>query len=216
MANIFELTNVGFAADSKPILTDINLTVPAGEYITISGPSGSGKSTLLRLLATMLTPTSGTILYNGQPQNALPKPEYRQAVSYCFQQPSLFGETVRDNLAFPFELHGQDFDEQRALAALKSVELPDAMLTAKITALSGGEKQRVALIRNLLFLPQVLLLDEVTTGLDVETKATVHALIERHHQAGMTILAVTHDETEIAAASKLLTIKEGKLVTNNE
>ena len=216
MANIFELTNVGFIADGKPILTDINLTVTAGEYITISGPSGSGKSTLLRLLATMLTPTSGTILYDGQPQNTLPKPEYRQAVSYCFQQPSLFGETVRDNLAFPFELRGQAFDEQQALAALNSVELPDAMLTAKITALSGGEKQRVALIRNLLFLPQVLLLDEVTTGLDAETKATVHALIEHHHQAGMTILAVTHDETEIAAASKLLTIKEGKLVANHE
>ncbi|KRM55110.1 ABC transporter ATP-binding protein [Lacticaseibacillus sharpeae] len=216
MADVFQLTGVGFAPEGKSILTDINITVAAGTYTTITGPSGSGKSTLLRLLATMLTPTSGTILFNNQPQTALRKPVYRQTVSYCFQQPSLFGDTVRDNLAFPFSLRNQEFDRDKALAALASVELPPTMLDAKITSLSGGEKQRVALIRNLLFLPQVLLLDEVTTGLDADTKATVHALIERHHQAGMTILAVTHDETEIAAAEKLLTIRAGKLVPDDE
>jgi putative ABC transport system ATP-binding protein len=216
MPNIFTLTDVGFAPGGKQILQDMNLTVDAGEYITISGPSGSGKSTLLRLLATMLTPTSGQILFDGQPQTAMSKPEYRQSVSYCFQQPSLFGEKVRDNLEFPFVLRNLPFDQAKAEAALASVQLPKTMLTAKITSLSGGEKQRVALIRNLLFLPRVLLLDEVTTGLDADTKAAVHQLIEQYHAQGLTVLAVTHDETEIAAATKLLIIRDGKLVPTDE
>ena len=211
MGTIFTLNHVGFSPNRQAILEDINLSIPEGTFMTITGPSGSGKSTLLRLLATLLTPTTGTILYDGQPQNFLSKPNYRQAVSYCFQQSSLFGETVRDNLAFPFILRALPFDVARATAALASVELSTAMLETPITALSGGEKQRVALIRNLLFLPHVLLLDEVTTGLDADTKDCVHRLIETHHQAGLTVLSVTHDETEIAAAQSLLTIRAGRL-----
>ncbi|WP_461225508.1 ABC transporter ATP-binding protein [Lacticaseibacillus suihuaensis] len=211
MTAMFALSHVGFAPGGQPILKDINLTVPAGAYWTITGPSGSGKSTLLRLLATLLTPTTGTITYAGQPQAAIAKPDYRRQVSYCFQQPSLFGETVRDNLAFPFAIRNEDFDQARALAALDAVALDASQLTAKVTALSGGEKQRVALIRNLLFKPKVLLLDEVTTGLDADTKALVHHLVEAQVAAGLTVLSVTHDETEIAAAQTLVTIRGGEV-----
>ena len=132
-------------------------------------------------------------------------------MSYCFQQPSLFGDTVQDNLAFPFELRNQPFDAAKAQAALAQVDLPTSMLTKPITELSGGEKQRVALIRNLLFEPDVILLDEVTTGLDAATKTIVHELIEGLNQKGLTVLAVTHDETEINVAHRLLTITAGRL-----
>lgn len=211
MTNILTLDSVGFAVAGRQLLQDITWQVPTGASITITGPSGSGKSTLLRLLATLLTPTSGTITYAGKPQTALPKPDYRQQVSYCFQQPSLFGDTVRDNLNFPFAIRNQAFDEARAVAALESVALAPSQLDADITDLSGGEKQRVALIRNLLFQPQVLLLDEITTGLDPDTKAIVHALIERQRTAGVTVIAVTHDESEVAAATQIVTIQEGRL-----
>ncbi|WP_125711005.1 ABC transporter ATP-binding protein [Lacticaseibacillus porcinae] len=211
MTNIFELNQINLTIDDKPLLQDINLTVPTGAYLTLTGPSGSGKSTLLRVLATLMTPTSGTIAFNGKPQADYLKTDYRKLVSYCFQQPSLFGDTVRDNLAFPFDIRKIDFDSAQAITALQSVDLPETMLDAKITSLSGGEKQRVALIRNLLFPPQVLLLDEVTTGLDPDTKAIVHQLIESHHHQGITVIAVTHDETEVAQASTLLRLVAGRL-----
>lgn len=211
MADSLSFDHVGYAPGGRSILSDINLVVPEGEWLTIVGPSGSGKSTLLKLAATLLTPTSGQILFEGAPQTTLSKPIYRQRVSYCFQQPSLFGETVRDNLAFPFQIRNQDFDEDRALAALGEVALAADKLDAPITDLSGGEKQRVALVRNLLFLPKILLLDEVTAGLDTNTKSIVHRLIARHHEAGMTVMMVTHDETEIAAATALVTVRDGRL-----
>ena len=85
------------------------------------------------------------------------------------------------------------------------------MLRQPITDLSGGEKQRVALIRNLLFTPKVLLLDEITTGLDAVTKEAVHDVIANLNRQGLTMIAVTHDEVELAAADRLLTIEDGRL-----
>ncbi|MCT7895369.1 MAG: ATP-binding cassette domain-containing protein, partial [Lactobacillus gasseri] len=102
------------------------------------------------------------------------------------QQPSLFGEKVADNLSFPYEIRKQAVDRERLLQLLHEVSLEADYLDKDITSLSGGEKQRIALIRNLIFLPKVLLLDEVTTGLDEDNKAIVHQLIERVHQQGVT------------------------------
>lgn len=130
-------------------------------------------------------------------------------MSYCFQQPTLFDETVKDNLALPFAIRKQDFAEKQVQEALKQVDLPADYLDKKITTLSGGEKQRVALIRNLLFRPELLLLDEVTTGLDEESKQIVHQLIARVHQEGTTIVQVTHDQEELAASKQLLHMEKG-------
>lgn len=212
----FELTGIRYVADSQTILHDIDLTVVPGEYLTLAGPSGSGKSTLLRLLATLLTPTSGTITYAGQPQASYDKIDYRREVSYCFQQPSLFGETVADNLRFPFEIRKQAFDDAQAKAALADVALAPTMLEKPITSLSGGEKQRVALIRNLLFTPKVLLLDEITTGLDLDTKNIIHALITKLNAQGITIIAVTHDEGEIQAAHRLIHLVNGTMEAQHD
>lgn len=209
--SVFACRALGYTVGTKPILADISFTVAAGEYVTISGPSGSGKSTLLRLLATLLTPTSGTITYNDQPQASYDKIAYRREVSYCFQQPSLFGTTVLDNFTFPYTIRQQSPDMGAIDQALTTMQLPTSILHQPLTALSGGEKQRVALIRNVLCDPQVLLLDEVTTGLDHDTKTQVHQFIERLNEQGTTILAVTHDESEIAVAHRLLTIEQGRL-----
>ena len=212
MKNVFEIEHLNYAVNNKKILKDINLKVTEGEYLTITGPSGSGKSTLLKNIATLLTPTSGEILYFGKRQSKIKKETYRREVSYCFQQPSLFGDTVKDNLSFPFLIRNMPFDETKAKDALKSVDLPIEMLNKPITELSGGEKQRVALIRNVLFLPKVLLLDEVTTGLDKETKDIVHEMIERLNiQKNITILTITHDESEISVAHKIIKIVAGRL-----
>lgn len=192
------------------------MQVQAGDWLTIEGPSGSGKSLLLKLIASLLTPTAGNIYFNGQNQTTFNKVDYRKQISYCFQQPSLFGQTVKDNLLFPFAIRNIAFDEQRAIAALDNVDLPKEFLEKEIKTLSGGQKQRVALIRNLLFPPKVLLLDEITTGLDAQTKDIVNHLLVGYQNEGMTMLSVTHDEREISEADHLIRIVSGRMAESHE
>ncbi|MGO3115588.1 ABC transporter ATP-binding protein [Enterococcus pseudoavium] len=209
---VLELKAVSYQAEQRLILDKITLSVESGDFLTISGPSGSGKSTLLRLIASLLTPTSGTIFFDGKDQNSYDYTTYRQQVSYCFQQPTLFGETVKDNLIFPYLIREQVPDQAFMIQQLQLVDLPADYLTKKITELSGGERQRVALVRNILFLPQVLLLDEVTAGLDERTKAIIQRLLKQIQQRGCTILQVTHDESELKSAENLLLIQGGRLI----
>ncbi|MBO1305439.1 ATP-binding cassette domain-containing protein [Enterococcus sp. 669A] len=209
--SLLELKNICYQPQQQLIIDHINLDVKESDFLTISGPSGGGKSTLLRLIASLATPTSGDIIFNGKKQNEYLYTEYRQLVSYCFQQPTLFGDTVRDNLDFPYLIREKNPDQQTMLQHLEMVDLPQDYLDKPITQLSGGERQRVALIRNILFLPKILLLDEVTVGLDEQNKAIIQQLIAHIHQKQVTILQVTHDEAEIQAAEKIIWIKGGKL-----
>ena len=208
---IFELEHLGLASPEKIMLEDVSLSVEAGAHLTITGPSGSGKSSLLKLLAALVFPSSGRIVYQGRDLEDLDPVAYRREVSYCFQQPLLFGQTVRDNMAFPFEIRQLPFDQERVLSALARLNLGPEFLEKPIKELSGGEKQRVALVRNLLFEPKVLLLDEVSSGLDEQTKLLLRAFLKDLHQAGVTLIEVTHDQREIEEAEHLVTIVEGRL-----
>ncbi len=208
---IFELDNLGFVSPEKMILEGISLSIKEGEHLTITGPSGSGKSSLLKLLAALVSPSSGQLFYQGQEMGDLDPVAYRREVSYCFQQPVLFGQTVRDNVAFPFEIRQIPFDQERVLTALARLNLGPEFLEKPIKDLSGGEKQRVALVRNLLFEPKVLLLDEVSSGLDEKTKILLRTFLNDLHQEGVTLIEVTHDQQEIEAAERLVTIVGGRL-----
>ena len=208
---IFELDNLGLVSPEKIMLEDVSLSVEAGAHLTITGPSGSGKSSLLKLLAALVSPSSGRIVYQGRDLEDLDPVAYRREVSYCFQQPLLFGQTVRDNMAFPFEIRQLPFDQERVLSALARLNLGPEFLEKPIKELSGGEKQRVALVRNLLFESKVLLLDEVSSGLDEQTKLLLRAFLKDLHQAGVTLIEVTHDQREIEEAEHLVTIVEGRL-----
>lgn len=208
---LFELHHVAYRTHDTKVLQDISFSIEAGSTLTLTGPSGSGKSTILRLLANLISPSEGEILYQGQKTTSYQPDQYRQRVSYCFQQPTLFGETVKDNLAFPFTIRKQAFDEAKCLARLKEVDLSSNFLGKKITQLSGGEKQRVALIRNVLFEPEVLLLDEVTTGLDDFSKQQVHQLIKNEQERGVTIVQITHDQSELAEAKLQLHVENGRI-----
>lgn len=208
---IFELDNLGLVSPEKMILEGISLSIEEGEHLTITGPSGSGKSSLLKLLAALVSPSSGQLFYRGQDLGELDPVAYRREVSYCFQQPVLFGQTVRDNVAFPFEIRQNPFDQERVLTALARLNLGPEFLDKPIKDLSGGEKQRVALVRNLLFEPKVLLLDEVSSGLDEKTKILLRTFLKDLHQEGVTLIEVTHDQQEIEAAERLVTIVGGRL-----
>lgn len=212
---IFQLNNLGFEVDGQKILQDINLSVNEGDFLTIMGPSGSGKSTLLKLIGLQIDFTSGSILYKGKDIREYNPMDYRKEVSYFFQNAVLFGDTVRDNLAFPAEIREDEFDEARAIEGLEEVQLSASDLDKEINDLSGGERQRVALVRNLMYPPKVLLMDEVTSSLDKENRENilnyVTGLNEKYHT---TILWVTHNQDEIDASDRLLKIVDGKLEEN--
>ncbi|MGG5341838.1 ABC transporter ATP-binding protein [Enterococcus sp. AZ192] len=215
MEPILTTESLFYESDQQMILQDISIMIESGSHVTITGPSGSGKSTLLKLLASLLTPTKGKIIFEGADSSTLPIEEYRMAVSYCFQQPSLFGDTVKDNFLFPYQIRKKSFDERHAIELLDDMQLKPDYLNKPIKELSGGEKQRVALIRNVLFLPKVLLLDEVTAGLDQQSKEIVNQwLTALNRERKVTLIRVTHDNQEIANAQKLIQIKEGQVVEN--
>lgn len=177
---ILRLENVGFQADGVTILNEINFQLRAGEFKLITGPSGCGKSTLLKIIASLQSPTSGSIFFAGKDINDLTPETYRQQVSYCAQTPALFGDSVYDNLIFPWQIRQKQPDPKALVADLARFGLAKNTLEKSINELSGGEKQRVSLIRNLQFLPQVLLLDEITSALDESNKKNVNEIIHRY------------------------------------
>ncbi|MBO0475925.1 ATP-binding cassette domain-containing protein [Vagococcus sp. DIV0080] len=206
------IKNLHFSTEEKCILSDISFDVKKGELITISGPSGSGKSTLLKLIATMIPKTSGEIIFKEKKIEDYSPTDYRKDVSYFFQNPVLFGETVKDNLIFPYEIRNLTFDESRAITLLESVQLDKSFIDKKVTDLSGGEKQRVAFVRNLLFPPELLLLDEVTSALDEENSRIIKEMIVKLNQEDhLTVLWVTHDKSEFLSSPRQLVIEEGRL-----
>lgn len=206
-----EVKDVSFKPDDLEILHDISLVVAEHDFLTITGPSGSGKSTLLKMVASLLTPTKGEIIFQEKTLESYSITEYRMLVSYCFQQPVLFGKTVEDNLAFPYLVRNVEPDLAQMQAVLPMVNLPENYLKKKIIELSGGEKQRVAMLRNTMFPPKVLLLDEVMVGLDEDSKVIVQHFIEKMYEKGMTVLQVTHDAEEIRAAKKVVVIVQGRV-----
>ena len=210
---LLEMEHLSFVSDGKVILDDISYSLEEGEFLSITGPSGSGKSTLLKIIATILSRTEGEIRYQGKSLDEYEPTEYRKEVSYTFQTPVLFGKTVRDNLAFPYEIRKKEFDEKKAVAYLESVGLPKEYLNKEINTLSGGEKQRVALIRNVLFQPKILLLDEVTSALDEANRQIIWKwLQEMRNHSDMTIIMVSHNEEESSLADKNIPIVAGKIV----
>ena len=205
---LLQLRKVGYQAGATKSLNNISFMLNAGEFKLITGPSGCGKSTLLKIVASLISPDTGDILFEGEEIATLKPETYRQQVSYCAQTPVLFGDTVYDNLIFPWQIRNKTPEPKAFLADLAQFELPETILQKNITALSGGEKQRISLIRNLQFLPQVLLLDEITSALDERNKENVNDIIHRYvRDKNIAVLWVTHDKDEINHADNVITLQ---------
>ncbi|WP_320727331.1 iron efflux ABC transporter ATP-binding subunit FetA [Enterobacter sp. 118C5] len=205
---ILQIKDVGFCVANNTILQHVGFNLSPGEFKLITGPSGCGKSTLLKIVASLLSPTEGTILFEGQDIAALSPESYRQQVSYCVQTPVLFGDTVFDNLIFPWQIRNKTPEPEKFIDDLVRFGLAKETLTKSIHELSGGEKQRVSLIRNLQFLPKVLLLDEITSALDDANKRNVNEIIHRYaREQNIAVLWVTHDSNEITHADDVITLQ---------
>ncbi|MEQ4679079.1 iron ABC transporter ATP-binding protein FetA [Providencia rettgeri] len=204
---LLQLSNIGYSIEQKTILDNVQINLQAGDFKLITGPSGCGKSTLLKIVASLISPTQGTIKFQGKDINTILPETYRQQVSYCTQTPTLFGQTVYDNLVFPYQIRKLLFNKDKVISDLHQFSLHESILDKGINELSGGEKQRISLIRNLQFLPQVLLLDEITSALDEENKIIVNEFI--HHLTSdkkIGVLWVTHDQDEIAHTNEVITL----------
>ncbi|MCT1796089.1 ABC transporter ATP-binding protein [Helcococcus kunzii] len=209
---LIKIENLSLEVPKQKILDDINFSIHKGQFTSINGPSGSGKSTILRILARLTKESSGNIYFEDKDMYQYEYTDYRKEVSYVIQNPQLFGETIRDNLSFPAKVRNQEFDENRAKSLLDRLGLGHMNLDKSVDSLSGGEKQRIGLIRNLMYPPKVLLLDEVTSSLDDDSSELVwDFLFEEAKKSEITLVWVSHDEHEQNMAEQKIYLKKGKM-----
>ena len=184
-------------AKLTPVLSHLDLEVRSGELLVLLGPSGSGKTSMLRMIAGLLAPSSGDVLFDGDSVRAVP-PEKRGAVM-VFQQHALFPfKTVGENLAFALKVRGvpRQLRTEQIATALRTVRL-NGFEDRWPDELSGGQAQRIALARALVVRPRVLLLDEPLAGLDPTLRAEVRDLIcDVYRDSNTTTIMVTHDQGE--------------------
>jgi energy-coupling factor transport system ATP-binding protein len=217
MAPVVEVKNLhhrypnGFLA-----LRGISLAVERGEFLAIIGQNGSGKTTFVKHLNGLLLATSGTVHVNGLDVSKHKVSEMAQTVGYCFQNPDhqIFCETVYKEVAFgPQNLHlSQAEIEQRveeALAAVGLLNLKDRIPRE----LSKGQRKRVAVAAVLSMRPEILIIDEPTTGQDYRDGIEMLNLVQRLHESGHTVLIITHDMLLVARyAKRVIAIRDGQIL----
>ncbi|BCD62050.1 ATP-binding cassette, subfamily C, bacterial [Nitratiruptor sp. YY08-26] len=211
------LEHVWFSyGEKKPVLKDITATIAAGKITALVGASGSGKTTLSRLLVGLYVPTKGDIFYNGVSMQEIGLKTIRQHVALVLQTPILFNDTVLFNLTL-----GKEYPEDKIKEALQMAQiykvieaLPqglDTVVGKGGARLSGGEKQRIAIARMILQDPKVVILDESTSAIDMETEKLLFCALKDFLRKRTTIL-IAHRPSTIEEADILLFLKDGEIV----
>ncbi|MDN3725263.1 ABC transporter ATP-binding protein [Aequorivita sp. SDUM287046] len=197
------------------VLKGIDLDIERGEYVALMGPSGSGKSTLMNLLGCLDTPTSGSYELNGKDVSNMTDDELAEIrnkeIGFVFQTFNLLPRTTAlENVALPMIYAGASKSDrtERAKQVLADVGLADRM-DHKPNQLSGGQRQRVAVGRALVNKPSIILADEPTGNLDSKTSDEIMALFDEIHQAGNTVIVVTHEEEIAEHAHRIIRLRDG-------
>ncbi|ASI35453.1 MULTISPECIES: ABC transporter ATP-binding protein [unclassified Exiguobacterium] len=225
MKDTFQCQDIGksFSGDGieTKALDAVNLTLDAGDFISIIGPSGSGKSTLLSLIGTLDRPTTGQLLYGDRPINQLKSKELSdfrfENVGFIFQQFHLIPTlTALENVMAPLFGRKVSYDKkERALALLDQVGLAEKASSLP-SQLSGGQQQRVAVARALVHEPKWLLADEPTGNLDTETGEIIFQLLKRlNAEKGCGVLFVTHDPELADRANRKIEMKDGLVIEDS-
>jgi putative ABC transport system ATP-binding protein len=223
--SVIELQNVTkvyrTGSISVAALRGVSITIDSGEYVAIVGPSGSGKSTLMHILGCLDTPTAGTFHLAGEDvsnmsEEALALVRNRR-IGFVFQQFNLLASmTAWQNVELPLAYAGVHRAErrERAMAALAKVGLA-GRVQHRPGELSGGQQQRVAVARALVTEPDLILADEPTGNLDSVSADDVLGLMNELHEAGRTLVLITHDVGVASAAGRVIGIRDG-LVTERD
>jgi osmoprotectant transport system ATP-binding protein len=205
------------AAGDVVAVKDVSCAIDAGGFVALVGASGSGKSTLLKMVNTLVIPSSGQVLFNGDDVTSLPQASLRRTVGYVFQGIGLFPHfTVAENIAIGPRLAGEILPAERITELLELVELDPAMATRMPDELSGGQRQRVGVARALAGDPQLLLMDEPFGALDPITRDALGKKVRQLHDTlGLTTVMVTHDMAEaLLLADRILVMDAGLIVAD--
>lgn len=198
-------------------LRGVDLSIGPGELVSITGPSGSGKTTLLHILGCLDTPTSGTVRLDGVAVDHMDEAALvnirRKKIGFVFQQFYLIpGLTVFENVSLPLLFNKTEAKRGQIEAIIESVGLGGRMSHLP-NQLSGGEMQRTAIARALVNNPEIILADEPTGNLDSGNSENIVNILKSIHLKGVTIVIVTHDRDLAAKADRIISIKDGRVVT---
>ena len=222
MIELSQLSRSYILGDSEVrALDDINLSIAAGEYISLMGPSGSGKSTLLNMLGLLDRPSQGVYRLEQRDTQGLDELERarlrRERIGFVFQSFHLLPRlSAFDNVALPMLLAGLAPSERttRVQQALEAVGLSERA-HHRPNQLSGGQRQRVAIARAIVMRPALLLADEPTGNLDSRSGAEVIELLESLNASGITLIVVTHDPGMGARARRGIVLRDGRIVQDS-
>ena len=225
MTTVVEMKNVakyfGEGSSKVKALDGVDLTINQGEFVAIVGPSGSGKSTMMNLIGCLDRPTSGKVKIAGEDLSKLNDKKLTSlrnlAIGFVFQSFFLLPKTdALDNVATPLFYRGISSKEARkkAMQMLTKLGLGDRH-SHQSTELSGGQQQRVAIARALVTEPSLILADEPTGALDSNTGNQVMELFQQLNKEGKTIVLITHDLDIAAKAKRRITLKDGKVISDD-
>ncbi len=210
---IIKLKDITVSFDGEQVLSELNLNISDGEFVTLLGPSGCGKTTTLRIIGGFVTPDNGNVLFDGKDITDLPA--YKRQVNTIFQRYALFPHlNVEENVAFGMRLQHKKPEEIRETTErmLKLVNLV-GFNKRKVDTLSGGQQQRVAIARALANNPRVLLLDEPLAALDLKLRKDMQVELKNIQKSlGITFIYVTHDQEEALSMSDTVVVMDnGKI-----
>lgn len=215
--NLQKIYTTRFGAQKVQALSEVTFSVEEGEFVAIMGESGSGKTTLLNILAALDTPTGGEVLLEGKSFAEIPQKEKaafrRDHLGFVFQDFNLLDTfSLKDNILLPLVLQNRPVRElEERLKPLAELLSLSALLPKFPYEVSGGQKQRAAVARALITKPRIVLADEPTGALDSKAAGKLMRMFRGIHEAGQTLLMVTHSAQAAGYASRVLFIKDGKV-----
>lgn len=214
---MIEYKHVALRYGEKSVLEDVNLKINDGEFMVLVGPSGSGKTTMLKMINRLLEPTDGNIYMDDKRIKDYNQRDLRLSTGYVLQQIALFPNlTVAENIAIIPEMKGWSKDKikQNTAELLEMVGLPAKEYAGRLPSmLSGGEQQRVGIVRAIIGEPRILLMDEPFSALDAISRKQLQVLTKKlHNEFGVTIIFVTHDTDEaLLLADRIAVLQNGQI-----